>query len=107
MPKGQKGYLLGSCMMINNMACGRTYTGDERQTKAQIAMHKKHCEICKKCDIHINEVSVSAWSDNAAAIIAKDAKTGENQYIKLTGDQHTYKAIRAARDKLAELSATK
>lgn len=107
MPRGQKLYTLGNSLMVHNMACGRMYSGEERQTTAQIAMHKKGCTICRNCKVHITDTDKSAPDENMAKIMKRDAKAADAQYQQLTGHTHAERAASAARAKLAELSATK
>lgn len=46
MPKGLRSYKLGNTVVVRNMACGRVFTGVDRELDAQINLHKKLCDKC-------------------------------------------------------------
>src|SRR5688572_29214300 len=74
MPKGRTGYVLGNSLIVHNLPCGRTFTGDERSTEARIAAHKKCCLQCFNADIKVDRVMRSEPGMSASDIISKATK---------------------------------
>ena len=79
MPRGRSTYALGNSLVVRDLPCGRSFSGDERYVKAQTALHSKRCERCKKCDHKELEFTWAEPDSTHTQIRAMNEKTKQSE----------------------------
>lgn len=60
MAKGCKSGRVGGAIVVHELVCGKTFTGDKKWVEAQYKLHNKCCLACRSCkNLAFDESSAS------------------------------------------------